>query len=175
MIWVAQKNDLAFALKELKLDSILLFQYLLVCFLSDWDPAVAVDVHLLSLMFSSYAFQRFIHSFFIFNFDSPLNLWLYVFFKAVVRDGRVGFPGRSLSVCFQSVRFMFLGHSRSRKCFSPRLLSCYSAVAALTLVLSQFSLRCGADLQKHMQWCCTGASERFISLQNQKKNVFDRQ
>lgn len=101
MIWVAQKNDkLNWLLLWYNLNSIKrIHAFTSIFFLS----AVAVDVHLLSLMFSFYAFQRFIYSF--------INSYLILIFhwtRGCVCflsgcSGAGGFSGRSLYVCIQSV------------------------------------------------------------------------
>lgn len=67
--------------------SVLLFQFQFFFF---FLSAVAVDVHLLSLMFSSYAFQRFIYSFInsYLILDFPLDLWS-CFLSGCFGGGRV--------------------------------------------------------------------------------------
>lgn len=159
MIWVAQKNDkLNWLLLWYNFDlngSMLLLQYF---FLS----AVAVDVHLLSLMFSFYAFQRFIYSF----INSYLILIFHwtrgcVFFKRVFWGGRVF---GSFSVCLYPVCFVFSDHS------------VFADVENVSLFfISPLSFR--SLLQKQMQHCRVKLHRihweinAFISLQNQKKTA----
>lgn len=161
MIWVAQKNDkLNWLLLWYNLNSIKrIHAFTSIFFLS----AVAVDVHLLSLMFSFYAFQRFIYSF--------INSYLILIFhwtRGCVCflsgcSGAGGFSGRSLYVCIQSVLC------------SPITLVSTDVENVSLFFISPLSFR--SLLQKQMQHCRVKLHSihweinAFISLQNQKKTA----